>query len=38
MNLFKLLNYLMLAMFVFSMVVQYNDPDPQVRDLFDGVR
>ena len=25
---FPLFNYLLLAMFVFSMVVQYNDPDP----------
>ena len=26
--LFKLLNYLMLALFIFSLIVQYNDPDP----------
>jgi hypothetical protein len=30
MKLFKLLNYLMLAMFIFSVIVQYNDPDPLV--------
>jgi hypothetical protein len=30
MKLFKLLNYLLLAMFVFSVLVQYNDPDPLV--------
>jgi hypothetical protein len=27
MKLFKLLNYLMLGLFVFSLIVQYNDPD-----------
>jgi hypothetical protein len=26
----KILNYIMAAMFLFSVVVQYNDPDPQV--------
>ncbi len=30
MKLFKPLNYVMLAMFVFSIIVQYNDPDPLV--------
>ena len=30
MKLFNLLNTLLLAMFVFSVVVQYNDPDPLV--------
>lgn len=30
MKLFKLLNYLSLVMFIFSVVVQYNDPDPLV--------
>ena len=25
---FTLLNYLLLAMFIFSVIVQYNDPDP----------
>ena len=28
MMLFKLLNYLLLALFIFSVIVQYNDPDP----------
>ena len=30
MKLFSLLNYLLLALFVFSVAVQYNDPDPLV--------
>ncbi len=30
MKLFKVLNYLFLALFVFSVIVQYNDPDPLV--------
>lgn len=30
MKLFKPLNYLLLALFVFSVIVQYNDPDPWV--------
>ena len=30
MKLFKPLNYVMLAMFLFSLAVQYNDPDPWV--------
>lgn len=30
MKLFKPLNYLFLALFVFSVIVQYNDPDPWV--------
>lgn len=30
MKLFKLLNYLFLALFVASVIVQYNDPDPWV--------
>ncbi len=30
MKLFKVLNYLFLALFVFSVIVQYNDPDPWV--------
>jgi hypothetical protein len=37
MKLFNLLNYIFLALFVFSVLVQYNDPDPLVWMIIYGL-